>query len=291
MSSEPRSITQRNKPEALSPGPECAVLTSIGTVYLYRLGREDMQAWRALPATQLAADKFRVLLRRVASTAIAEQGVREAGGLQEAQVDTLDDEDIERIAEVYLEAPSLRWQQREAAAASPALVRDARESATKFIDRLIHAANGSRSGQWARAAQAAQAAQVAQAALAAQAPPMPAKPRAGREWWIALAAMVLVALLAAVVLAQDYFVVNAMRRDQAALMTQSRQVQGALAAQAKLMNEENALLRRRIEALEAKLRNPPPPAPAPAAPPAAHAVKPKAHPAATRTGTSRPVRR
>jgi len=288
MSSEPRSIAKRNKPEALSPGPECAVLTSIGTVYLYRLGREDMQAWRALPATQLAADKFRVLLRRVASTAIAEQGVREAGGLQEAQVDTLDDEDIERIAEVYLEAPSLRWQQREAAAASPALVRDARESATKFIDRLIHAASGSRSGQWARAAQAAQA---AQAALAAQAPPMPAKPRAGREWWIALTAMVVVALLAAAVLAQDYFVVNAMRREQAALMTQSRQAQGALAAQAKLMSEENALLRRRIEALEAKLRNPPPPAAAPAAPPAAHAAKPKAHPAATRTGTSRPVRR
>lgn len=287
MSSEPHSIAQRSKPEALSPGPECAVLTSIGTVYLYRLGREDIHAWRALPATQLAADKFRVLLRRVASTTIAGEGVREAGGLQEAQVDSLDEEDVERLAEVYLEAPSLRWQQREAAAASPALVRDPRESATKFIDRLIHAASGSRSGQWARAAQAAQA---AQAALTAQ-PPMPVKPRAGREWWIALAAMVVVALLAAAVLAQDYFVVNAMRRDQDALVAQSRQVQGALAAQAKLTSEENALLRRRIEALEAKLRNPPPPAPAPAAPPAARTVKPKPHPAATRTGTSRPVRR
>ena len=281
MAPDSRPVASRSRPEGLSPGPECAVLTSIGTVYLYRLGREDMQAWRALPATQLAADKFRVLLRRVASTSISAEGVREAGGLTEDQVDSLTDDDVERLAEVWLESTTLRWQQREAASASPALIRDSRESATKVLDRLIHAANGSRSGQWARAAQAAAA--TATPPSTPTNAPAPARARVPRDSWIAFGALVVVALLASAVFVQDYVVVNAVRRPQDSLVAQSRQAQAALAELNVRLSQENAQLRRRLDALEARLRQPPPQAQPPAAPPARAAKK--AAPAKRKTGT------
>ena len=232
-----------------SLGPDCAVLTSIGTVYLYRLTYADMRAYSDLPGTRLSADNFRTLLSKVGSTSISDKGIPDAGPLGNEQIESLRDEEIERLAEAYLESTNLRWYQQEGASASPAVVRGAGEPATKFLDRLVNWHVASRGGNPPGLSDT-----LPPVALPSKKAPAPESgPRARREAWIGLALLLLVAALATGALVQDYFAVNALRRQHDALAAQVRETNGLLGAHVARMSEDNAQLRRRIESLEAAL--------------------------------------
>lgn len=273
MTADPRS----------SPGPECAVLTSIGTVYLYRLTPSDLRAFKDLPATKLSQDKFRMLLTRIGSTSVSEKGILDAGTLTHDQVEALSDEEVERAAESYLDSTTVRWYRHEGSSATLSVIRDSHESATKFLDRLIH---------W-YALRGPGRAMVEGDGLSATGPrPRPRLPppaavtMSRREAWIGLAALGLLALLGIGAFLQHYLLVHALQQQQDTLMTQVKETNALIARNATRDAQENAELRSRIDALEAALRAPvhaatparaaPAKSKAPAAPKSSH-PKPRSH--------------
>jgi hypothetical protein len=255
-----------------SPGPECAVLTRLGTVYLYRLTPNDLRAFRDLPATKLSQDKFRVLLTRIGSTSVSEKGILDAGALTADQVEALTDEEIERIAESYLDGTTIRWYRHEGSSATLSVIRTAGESATKFLDRLIHwyAVRGPGRAQDGDG-------------LSATGPrprpriivPQDTISLSRREAWIGLAGLALLTLLGIAAFLQQYFLVHSLQSRQEALIAQVKEANSVLASHVARASEENAQLRQRIDALQAALH---PAAPAPVAARAREA-KPKAPPA------------
>jgi hypothetical protein len=256
-----------------SPGPECAVLTSIGTVYLYRLTTADLRAFKALPATKLSQDKFRVLLTRIASTSVSEKGILDAGALTQDQADALSDEEVERAAESYLDSTTIRWYRHEGSSATLSVIRDAQEPATKFLDRLIH---------W-YALRGPGRAMVEGDGLSATGPrPRPRMPppagvtMSRREAWIGLGGLALLAMLGIGAFLQHYLLVHALQRQQDALIAQVKETNALLSSHIARVTQENAELGQRLAALEATHRV------APAAPPVARpapAPKPKPSPA------------
>lgn len=263
-----------------SPGPECAVLTSLGTVYLYRLTTADLRVFKDLPATKLSQDKFRVLLTRIGSTSVSEKGILDAGALTKDQVDALSDEEIERAAESYLDSTTVRWYRHEGSSATLSVIRDAHESATKFLDRLIH---------W-YALRGPGRAVVEGDGLSATGPrqrprlPPPAPiSMSRREAWIGLGGLALLAVLGIGAFLQHYFLVHALQTQQDALIAQVKETNAMITRNAARDSQENAQLRARIDALEAALH-------APAAAPAKAAqsrskppAPPKTTPAKSRT--------
>jgi hypothetical protein len=252
MANDPRS----------SNGPESAVLTRLGTLYLYRLTTNDLRAFREMPATKLSQDKFRVLLTRIASNTVSEKGILDAGALTSDQVESLSDEDIERIAESYLDGTTVRWYRHEGSSATVSVIRNAGEPATKFLDRLIHwyAVRGPgrpREGD----------------ALSATGPyprprVLPAQDSIAlskREVWLGLAGLALLAVLGTGAFLQQYLVVHALQKQQDTLAAQLKESSALAASQMARATQENAELRRRLEALEAPVHTP-----------AAAAAKPKA---------------
>ena len=265
--------------DSRTPGPECAVLTSRGTVYLYRPAPADLRAFRELPATKLSSDKFRALLARIGSLQVSERGILDAGALGADDIESLNDDEIERIAEAYLESTSIRWYRHEGASATLSVIRNPNEPATKFLDRLIHwyATRGPGRGE--------------RDALSATAPhPRPRMVPADtivltrREAWIALGALVLLALLGLGAFLQHYLLVHALQRQQDALITQAKETNALLAQHVSRTSEENAELRRRLQELEARLHAP---APAPAAKTAAKTPAPPKSTASRKSRTRR----
>lgn len=254
--------------DSRTTGPECAVLTSRGTVYLYRVTPADLRAFRELPATKLSSDKFRVLLARIASLHVSEKGILDAGALTADEVESLNDDEIERIAEAYLESTTVRWYRHEGASATLSVIRNPGEPATKFLDRLIHWYATRGPGRSERDA------------LSATAPhPKPRMVPADtivltrREAWIALGALGLLAVLGIGALLQHYLLVHALQRQQDALIAQAKETNALLAQHVSRASQENADLRRRLEDLEARLRAPAPAAAAKPAPKPAPAPK------------------
>lgn len=230
------------------------MLTGIGTVYLYRLTQDDLRAFRELPATKLSVDKFRVLLTRLASLHVSEKGILDAGSLAADQVESLTDDEVERLAESYLESTTIRWYRHEGASATLSVIRNPNEPATKFLDRLIHwyAIRGPGGDP--------ESAEKADAFAEAPPPPRPrfapmdtiAIPR--RDAWIALGALALVAVLVLAALAYQYVLVQSLQKRQEDLLTQVKETNALIASHVARTNEENARLRSRIDALEAALR-------------------------------------
>jgi hypothetical protein len=228
-------------------GPECAVLTSIGTLYLYRLTSADARALRDQPATRLAVDKMRHLLARVASTSVSNKGILDAGTITFDQAESLADDEVERVAEAYLESTSLRWYRQEGLSATIAVARNAGEPATKFLDRLVN---------WYAASRAQRpneegALTIPPRARARPAPAAVTLPR--RDAWIALAALALVALLGIGAFLQHYLLVNALQRQVDALAAQVRQSNALLTDAAARAGTQNADILRRLDSLEAGL--------------------------------------
>ena len=234
-----------------SNGPECAVLTSLGTLYLYRLTSSDLAAFRALPGTKLSSDKFRVLLTRIASTQVSEKGILDAGTVTADQVESLSDDEIERIAESYLDGTTIRWYRHEGASATISVIRQQTEPATKFIDRLVN---------W----------YVMRGPGSKLAAPPDVKSTTGtyprprmvpqetivltrREAWIALAALGLLAVLGIGAFLQHYLLVQSLQKRQDALLMQVKETNAMLGAQALRASQDNAQLRARIDSLEAAL--------------------------------------
>jgi hypothetical protein len=256
-----------------SPGPECAVLTSIGTLYLYRITPTDLRVFRELPATKLAQDKFRVLLTRIGSTAVSEKGILDAGALTMGQVESLSDEEIERAAESYLDSTTIRWYRHEGASATLSVIRDGHEPATKFLDRLIH---------W-YALRGPGRNLVEGDGLSATGPrPRPRLPPpetvtvSRREAWMGLAGLALLAVLGIGAFLQHYLLVHALQRQQDALIAQVKDTNALLSSYVARATQENAELRQRLDSLEQRLG-------APAAP----ARAAKAAPAKTKPATSK----
>lgn len=260
MTADPRS----------SPGPECAVLTSLGTVYLYRLTPTDLRVFKDLPATKLSQDKFRVLLTRIGSTSVSEKGILDAGTLTKDQVESLSDEEIERAAESYLDSTTVRWYRHEGSSATLSVIRDPHESASKFLDRLIHwyALRGP-----GRAAVEGDGLSATGPRPRPRLPPPPAISMSRREAWIGLAGLGILALLGIGAFLQHYLLVHALQRQQDALITQVKETHAMITRNATRDAQENAELRSRIDALEAALRAPAPAKGAAAAKPAASRAK------------------
>jgi hypothetical protein len=252
-----------------SPGPECAVLTSIGTVYLYRLTTADLRAFKELPATKLSVDKFRLLLTRIGSTSVSEKGILDAGALTRDQAESLSDEEVERAAESYLDSTTIRWYRHEGSSATLSVIRDAHESATKFLDRLIHwyALRGP-----GRAMVEGDGLSATGPRTRPRLPPPAAISMSRREAWIGLGGLALLAVLGIGAFLQHYLLVHALQREQEALFAQVKETNTLLASSAAKASQENAQLRSRIDALEAALHTP---APEPAARPRSAAAKPK----------------
>lgn len=264
MANDPRSL-----------GPECAVLTGIGTLYLYRMGPADVRAFRDLPGTKLSSDKFRVLLARIASLHVSEKGILDAGSLTPDQVESLSDDEIERVAESYLDSTSVRWYRHEGASATLSVIRDANEPATKFLDRLIH---------WYATRGPGRVEGDGLSATAPRPRPRMAPPDAivltRREAWIALGALGVLAILGIAALGQHWFLVRSLQRQQDELIVQSKQSNALLSSFVARSTQESAHLRQRIDALEATLRSRsaaarPSEAPKPAQAAAPRKVKPK----------------
>jgi hypothetical protein len=275
MTADPRS----------SLGPECAVLTSIGTLYLYRLTPTDLRVFRDLPATKLSQDKFRVLLTRIGSTTVSEKGILDAGSLTMHQVESLTDDEIERVAESYLDGTTIRWYRHEGASATVSVIRAGHEPATKFIDRLIH---------W-YALRGPGRAVVEGDGLSATGPrprprmlPPDSISMSRREAWIGLAGLGLLAILGIGAFLQHYLLVHALQRQQDALIAEVKQTNALLSSHVARVTQENAELRQRLDTLEAGLHA----APAAAAKPSAAAPKPatpaRTTPAKSRTHRYRP---
>jgi hypothetical protein len=238
MPAEPRSL-----------GPDCAVLTSLGTLYLYRLTQNDLRAFREMPATKLSQDKFRVLLTRIASTHVSEKGILDAGSLTADQVETLDDEQIERIAEAYLDGTTLRWYRHEGASATVSVVRNATEPATKFLDRLIHWYAVRGPGRTAERDTLSASGTYPRPRLA----PPDTIVLTRREAWFALGALGLLGVLGIGAFLQHYLLVHSLQKQQDAIIAQVKEANASLAANAARATKENAELRQRLDVLESKL--------------------------------------
>jgi hypothetical protein len=238
--------------EPKSPGPECAVLTSIGTVYLYRLTPADLRAFRELPATRLAIDKFRVLLTRIASLHVSDKGILDAGPLTADQVESLADDEVERIAESYLDGTTVRWYRHEGASATISVIRNSNEPATKFLDRLLHwyAMRGPGRASGEGEARAATTGQFPRPRMV----PPDTLVLTRREAWIALGALALLAILGIGAFLQHYLLVHALQRQQDALIAQVKETNAMLASNAAQASQENARLRQRLDALDSMLR-------------------------------------
>ena len=269
MATDPRSL-----------GPDCAVLTSLGTLYLYRLTQNDLRAFLALPATKLAQDKFRVLLTRIASTHVSEKGILDAGSLAPDQVETLDDEEIERIAEAYLDGTTIRWYRHEGASATVSVIRNSTEPATKFLDRLIHWYAVRGPGRGGERDGLSTTGTYPRPRLA----PPDTIVLTRREAWFALGALGLLAVLGVGAFLQHYLLVHSLQKQQDAIIAQVKETNASLAANAARATRENADLRQRLEAMESALH-------ASAAPAKAHEPKPRPPTAASRPSSKARTRR
>jgi hypothetical protein len=256
------------------------VLTSIGTVYLYRLAPHDVRAFRELPATKLSQDKFRVLLTRIASAHVSEKGILDAGSLTADQVESLSDDEVERLAESYLESTTIRWYRNEGASATLSVIRNANEPATKFLDRLIH---------WYAARGPGRAAGEGDVRVATGQYPRPRMVPPDtivltrREAWIALGALALLAVLGIGAFLQHYLLVHSLREQQDALIVQVKEANAMIAAQGARAAQDRAALVQRLDALEAALR--------PAAPATSRAsAHPKTAPNAAPTAAAKKSR-
>lgn len=270
--------------DSRTPGPECAVLTSHGTVYLYRLTSADLRAFRELPGTTLSSDKFRALLGRIGSLHVSEKGILDAGALTADDIESLGDDEIERIAESYLESTTLRWYRHEGASATLSVIRNPAEPATQFVDRLVnwYATRGpgskspegdarSSTGQYPRP----------------RLVPADMIVLSKREAWVALAALGLLGVLGIGAFLQHYLLVHSLQQQQEALITQVKETNALLAQHVSRASEENAELRRRLEALETHLRTPPPGAAKAATPKSAAKATAAATKPATKKGKTR----
>jgi len=242
MAADPKSL-----------GPECAVLTSIGTVYLYRLTQNDLRVFREMPATKLSIDKFRSLLTRIASTNVSEKGILDAGSLGSDEVESLSDDEVERLAESYLDSTTIRWYRHEGASATVSVIRNSNEPATKFLDRLIHwyAVRGP-----GRAPESAPKGDGLSTTAPYPRPRMVAPDMiviSRREAWFTLGALALLAVLGIGAFLQHYLLVQQLQKQQDALLAQAKETNATLGAFVKRSTEENAQLRARIDALEAAL--------------------------------------
>lgn len=256
MAAFPRNDASRRKNEFLSLGPDCAALTSTGTVYLYRLSAADLAAYAGSSPGRSPGERIRALLGRVASASVSDKGVGAAGPLKERQLASLNDDEVERLAEAYLESPGLHVLRHEAETASPPLRREAGEPATAFLDRLIrwHA-----SPQEAMVGEAAPAAAIAATADTPQeVPDREEPPRARGRWsWLTGALLFFAASLALAALLQSQFTLQTLRRDKQDLATQLvqiRETNDSLGTQINRLETENADLRRRMAAMDASLR-------------------------------------
>lgn len=252
MAAHPRNEASRTSNEVLSLGPDCAVLTSIGTVYLYRLTQADVRAYGELPDTHSASEKFRSLLARIASASVSDKGAAAAGPLKAERIQSLNGDEVERLAEAYLESSIARWYGQDAA--SPAPRREPRELATAYLDRLIH---------W----HASPSGSPPPERVALAPPPAPeprANPRAARgerlaarTSRLALLSLSVLSAAAIAVAAQGYLAMQGLERRHDELAARLREVsdaQAQLAAQAARLAGQNADLGRRIASLDNALR-------------------------------------
>jgi hypothetical protein len=115
------------------------VETSIGTLSLFPQRFEDIGAFSKLPPDEPSSSRLRFYLPYIAarSDAFIEDG--EWPRIDEASVQRLPDEDLERIAEAYLSMPERRQIAEGAAPLSNPIVRADGESATAYLDRLLRA--------------------------------------------------------------------------------------------------------------------------------------------------------
>ena len=213
-------------------GPVAMASTSLGTVYLYEAAPDDVREYATLDGLG-AAERTRWLLARVGSLG--------KGPLTDDEVASLPGDEVERLAEQYLDSPQ-NQRRRDSLGKGPQ-ARAAAESAVAYLDRVLR--HGS--------------AAPATAAAAATAFPGDAAPRPARALPWALAALVMGCVLsglAALFTWRAYEHETAMEAESQRLRAQlklesARQVQEVQAQLATLRAHDDEL-RQRVAKLEAR---------------------------------------
>lgn len=114
--------------------PASAVLTSVGTLYLYGLRTSDLSAMESLPDDEPIA-RMRAFLPHVASLVEAKGFKDERPPLPTEDVDRLSDAELEHLAEVY--AATLLHGTRTDRNKSAEPEREAAEPAIEYLNRLL----------------------------------------------------------------------------------------------------------------------------------------------------------
>ena len=121
--------------DAMSMGERSAAVamgqTRLGTVYLYELGVDDLEAYVGAPGSS-ARGRLRWLLPRIAG-----KGPTGGARLSEQEIATLDEEEVESLLETYLASPDNQRHAAEAGRGLIPMVRGGGESAVSFLDRLV----------------------------------------------------------------------------------------------------------------------------------------------------------
>jgi hypothetical protein len=116
-------------------GPAAMAPTSLGMIFLYEIGADDLSAYRqARGRTPL--QRIRGLLERIASKSSSEAGEKPPT-LGASDVAALTTAEIESLFEIFLGSPMNQWYAMKAREANHAVVRGRGESAVAYFDRLI----------------------------------------------------------------------------------------------------------------------------------------------------------
>jgi hypothetical protein len=120
--------------EGNASGPAAMAPTSIGTVFLYEAGEDDIREYGE--GRDTAEERIRRLLQRIASKSSADaHGL--PGTLTAAEVQSLTQAEVESLFEIYLGSPLNQWYQMKSLEANNPIVRGGGESASAFFDRLM----------------------------------------------------------------------------------------------------------------------------------------------------------
>lgn len=218
-------------------GPVAMASTSLGTVYLYEAAADDVREYATHDALG-ASGRVCWLLARVGSLG--------SGPLKDEEVASLGAEEVERLAQQYLDSPQ-NVRRRDSLGTGP-LARGAAESAVAYLDRVLRHGVVAAPGT----------------AHDAGAPPFPsaAPARHARTWSWALAALVMGCLLGGLA---ALFTWRAYERELAmesqlqawraqAQLEASRQAQQVQQVQSQLatVRGQNDELRQRVARLEAR---------------------------------------
>jgi hypothetical protein len=116
-----------------------SIQTSAGPLRLYPQRFEDIGAFSKLPADEPPVRRLRGYLPQIATHDADPAPDRQRDAIDEAFCEQLSDDEVERIAEVYLSVPAVRRSLADAEARTGLLRRADAETSSHYLDRILQA--------------------------------------------------------------------------------------------------------------------------------------------------------